>query len=233
MPFPSFPEEQLYACGKLQPPQASLLDAIVIFSLQRLGSNRGPFSLQTLTFRWLIDEKGRDDLTQCSVTRVIFQVMILLGEKRTSRNRIQFLHWCLQTLYQTQMYFLPSFLSSWLLSSVLWRDSGPERSREADEWNPSGPLWCYPSPSQCSFWTCASEKLQEQQVQPKPMRTYGFNHVMREWTCLVVLLFFWMLVFLALFILMCPVQASSVFIADVWDWKHILSASGMTWLKRL
>lgn len=138
MPFPSFPEEQLYACGKLQPPQASLLDAIVIFSLQRLGSNRGPFSLQTLTFRWLIDEKGRDDLTQCSVTRVIFQVMILLGEKRTSRNRIQFLHWCLQTLYQTQMYFLPSFLSSWLLSSVLWRDSGPERSREADEWNPSG-----------------------------------------------------------------------------------------------
>ncbi len=105
MPFPSFPEEQIYACEKLQPPQASQLDAIVIFSLQRLGSNRGPFSLQTPTFQWLIDEKGRDDLTQCSVTRVIFQVMILLGEKGTSRNRIQFLYWCLQTLYQTQMYF--------------------------------------------------------------------------------------------------------------------------------
>lgn len=121
MPFPSFPEEQFYACGKLQPQRASLLDAIVIFSLQRLGSNRGPFSLQTPTFQWLIDEKGRDDLTQCSVTRVIFQVMILLGERGTSRNRIQFLHWCLQTLYETS---LPFFLFSWLLSSVLWRDAG-------------------------------------------------------------------------------------------------------------
>lgn len=63
MPFHSFPGEKLYACGKLQTPQASLLDVIVIISLQRLGSNRGPFSLQTPTFRWLIDEKGRDDLT--------------------------------------------------------------------------------------------------------------------------------------------------------------------------
>lgn len=83
MPFPSFPEEQLYTCGKLQPLRASLLGAIVIFSLQRLGSNRGLFSLQTQTFRRLIDEKRRDDLTQCSVTRVIFQVMILLGETGT------------------------------------------------------------------------------------------------------------------------------------------------------
>jgi len=61
MPFPSFPEEQLYTCGKLQPQRASLLDAIVIFSLQRLGSNRGLFSIQTPTFQWLIDEKRRDE----------------------------------------------------------------------------------------------------------------------------------------------------------------------------
>lgn len=74
-----------------------------------------------------------------------------------------------------------------------WLEDGHERSREADKWNPLGPMWCYPSPSQCSFWTCASERLQEQQVQPKLTHTYGFNHVTREWTCLVVLLFFFFL----------------------------------------
>lgn len=84
MPFHSHSQRnKFYACGKLQPLRAALLDAIVTFFLQRLGSNRGPFSLQTLTFQWLIDEKRRDDLTQCSVTRVIFQVMILLGERGT------------------------------------------------------------------------------------------------------------------------------------------------------
>lgn len=124
MPFPSFPEEQLYTCGKLQPLRASLLGAIVIFSLQRLGSNRGLFSLQTQTFRRLIDKKRRDDLTQCSVTRVIFQVMILLGKRGHRETIFCFCIDACRPSIKLKCIFLPSYHSSWLLSSVLWRDAG-------------------------------------------------------------------------------------------------------------